>query len=115
MKKSKTQIEFENGRHIVEELGPNLQTVLNFWLFLDNLSEEQSEVVVSRNNKMHHSKRKRVDELTVRSVNKVISESVKRSIPSYGAKLFATYEIIAAQEILDEAGELTFLPMFDGL
>jgi hypothetical protein len=39
MKKSKTQIEFEDTRHSVEELGPNWRTVLNFWLFLDNLSE----------------------------------------------------------------------------
>jgi hypothetical protein len=115
MKKSKTQIEFEKTWLSVEELGPNWQTVLNFWLFLDNLSEDQHEVASFRNNKMRSRKRQRVDKLTHRSVNKVIPESVKRSIPSYGAKLFATYEIIAAQEILDEAGELTFLPMFDGL
>jgi hypothetical protein len=64
---------------------------------------------------MNSGKRRRVDKLTVRSVGKVIPETVKREIPFYGAKLFATYEIIAAQEILDEAGELTFLLMFDGL
>ena len=115
MKKSQTQIEFEKTGHSVEELGPNWQTVLNFWLFLDNLSEDQREVVVFRNDEMHYNKRRRVDKLTHRSVNKVIPESVKRKIPLYAAQLFATYEIIAAQEILDEAGEITFLPMFDGL
>ena len=112
MKKSKTQIEFEK-KHSVEELGPNWKTVLNFWWFLDNLSEEQSGVVESRNNKMQRAKRRIVDELTVRSTKKVISESVRRSILLWGERLFATYEIIATQEILDEAGELTFLLMFD--
>jgi hypothetical protein len=71
MKKSNAQIEFENT-HCVEELGPNWQTVLNFWLFLDNLSEEQSEVAVSRNSEMHFGKRQVVDKLTIRSVDKVI-------------------------------------------
>jgi hypothetical protein len=114
MKKSKTQIEFEE-KHSVEELGPNWKTVLNFWWFLDNLSGEQSIVVASRNNKMRVDKRRKVDKLTIRSVNKVISASVRQSIPIWGAQLFATYEIIATQEILDEAGELTFLLMFDKL
>jgi hypothetical protein len=114
MKKSKTQINFED-QHSVEELGPNWQTVLNFWLFLDNLSEDQHEVAYSRNCKMRNQKRQVVDKLTIKSVSKVIPESVKQTIPLFGAKLFATYEIIATQEILDEAGELTFLPMFDGL
>jgi hypothetical protein len=114
MKKSKTQIEFEE-KYSVEELGPNWQTVLNFWLFLDNLSAEQIIAVGSRNHKMRYAKRRIVDGLTIKSVHKVVSESVKREIPLYAVQLFATYEIIAAQEILDEAGELTFLPMFDGL
>ncbi len=115
MKKSKTQIEFEK-RCSVEELGPNWQTVLNFWLFLDNLTEEQYAIASYRNKKMHYAKRSIVDGLTIKSVGKVISESVRWSIVSlYGASLFATYEIIATQEILDEAGELTFLLMFDGL
>ena len=116
MKKSKTQIQFEE-KYSVEELGPNWQTVLNFWLFLDNLSEEQIGAVESRNGKMRYTKRQIVDGLTIKSVNKVIPESVRRwSIVSlWGASLFATYEIIATQEILDEAGELTFLLMFDKL
>ena len=115
MKKSKTQIEFEK-KYNVEELGPNWQIVLNFWLFLDNLSVEQIIAVGSRNDKMRYAKRQIVDGLTIKSVGKVIPESVRRSIASlYGASLFATYEIIATQEILDEAGELTFLLMFDGL
>jgi hypothetical protein len=114
MKKSKTQIVFEK-RYSVEELGPNWQTVLNFWLFLENLSVEQISAVRSRNDKMRYTKRKIVDKLTIRSTNKVISESVRPSIHLWGASLFATFEIIAAQEILDEAGELTFLLMFDGL
>ena len=114
MKKSKTQIQFEK-KYSVEELGPNWQTVLNFWLFLENLSYEQDNVVDSRNTEMCYDKRVIVDELTYMSANNVILESVRRSIPFYGPRLFATYEIIATQEILDEAGELTFLPMFDGL
>jgi hypothetical protein len=114
MKKSNSQIQFEEN-HSVEELGPNWQTVLNFWLFLDNLSVEQYNVAYSRNCKMRHQKRQVVDKLTLKSVSKVIPESVKQTIPLFREKLFATYEIIATQQILDEAGELTFLPMFDGL
>jgi hypothetical protein len=114
MKKSKAQIHFEK-KHSVEELGPNWQTVLNFWLFLDNLTEEQCNVVESRNVKMQQAKRRIVDNLTIRSANNVISESVRNAIPLWGTRLFATHEIIATQEILDEAGELTFLLMFDKL
>ena len=114
MKKSEAQIHFEN-KHNVEELGPNWQTVLNFWIFLENLTEEQCNVVDSRNDEMRYDKRVTVDELTYRSANNVISESVRQAIPFYGSSLFATYEIIATQEILDEAGELTFLLMFDEL
>jgi hypothetical protein len=114
MKKSRTQIEFEE-KYSVEELGPNWQTVLNFWIFLENLTEEQYAVASYRNEEMRYVKRRIVDELTFRSANNLISESVRLAIPLYGIQLFATYEIIATQEILDEAGELTFLLMFDKL
>lgn len=113
MKKSIVQIEFER-KHSIQDLGPNWKTVLNFWLFFEGLSEEQLDVLGLRNN-MPNSKRQEVDKLTVECVQKVISAEVKNSIPLWSASLFATFEIIAAQEILDEAGELTFLPMFDGL
>lgn len=113
MKKSNAQIKFEK-QHNVQELGPNWKTVLNFWLFLEGLTDEQYAVLRSRN-KMPLEKRVKVDAMTKLSVGKVISQQVKNSLPVGGFFLFATFEIIAAQEILDEAGELTFLPMFDGL
>lgn len=98
----------------VEDLGPNWRTVLNFWLWLESLDKDYVLEHLIQRNQMPYNERDKVDELTMRCFSKVASPGMFIPYIS-GAELFATYEIIAAQQILDEAGKLTFLPMFEGL
>jgi hypothetical protein len=119
MKKSSIQIRFEFNRS-VEGLGPNWQTVLNFWLWLDTLTEEQF-LTVGKRNSTSTMDRKSVDAFTKGLVDTDLRYRLSESINlgclgNYrGPVLFGTIELIGVQEILYCGKDLIFIPMFDGL
>jgi hypothetical protein len=103
-----------------KSFGPNYQTVLNFWLWLDTLTKEQLLTVGNRNSASTMD-RKSVDDFTKKLVDAELQYKLIHSIPmSYngnyrGPALFGTYELIGMQEILYCGKDLNFIPMFDGL
>jgi hypothetical protein len=107
-----------------EFLGPNFEAVLNFWLFLDELSEEQWRVVNERHwafyNENYSEWRKAVN-LAIDASKKVVDENyayeagwaayVVTSINANAADL-ATLELIAMHKILEDHQQpLTFFQM----
>jgi len=98
-------------------LGPNYETVLNFWKWLDTLTSEQKGVMHSRN-RLSVSDRKKVDTIATESAYSVVGrvfagEACKAA--GFGSFGFATYELIGMHLILEKGEKLTFVPMFDGL
>ena len=98
-------------------LGPNYETVLNFWKWLDTLTSEQRNVVGIRN-RLSVSDRNKVDTIATDSAYSVVGgvfagEACKAA--GFGAFGFATYELIGMHIILERGKKLTFVPMFHGL
>ncbi len=122
MKTSKTHQRFANllRNQIALEnpgqfLGPNWKEVLNFWLYLDTLSEEQLDIVDSQyrafdlkdTDSVWCLARNAASEVTSRH----ISNCVYVSTLGQGAPA-ATLELIGSHKILEQGKPLTFVPMF---
>ena len=107
-------------------LGPNYQTVLNFWMFLDSLSEEQWKEVMKRDVDM--------EVYMVEDASETATDSVRKMFPDFfngentHFTLFynsnigapdttwdATCELIAMNSLLEEGKSLTFVPLFSNL
>jgi hypothetical protein len=98
-------------------LGPNYETVLNFWKWLDSLTVDQREIVHSRN-KLSRSDRNQADTIAMMSAYYVIGEEFAKQAclaAGSGPFGFATYELIGMHLLLEQGNKLTFVPMFDGL
>jgi hypothetical protein len=107
-----------------EFLGPNFEAVLNFWLILDDLSEEQLEVVNKRHFvffKENRSEWCKVVDLAIDVSEEVVglgyayeaSWAAEDVTKSNAAACLATRELIAMHKILeDHQKPLTFFPMF---
>jgi hypothetical protein len=106
-----------------EFLGPNFETVLNFWLFLDDLSEEQIEVVNERYDDFYDGNRsewRKARDLAYYASEGVVgwrysyvsgraAEDVTKSEAAY----WATRELIGMHKILeDHQKPLTFFDLF---
>ena len=104
-----------------EFLGPNFEAVLNFWLFLDELSEDQWETVDGLYLDFYDNQfsewNKAADEAW-----KVSAETIGEEFEyhaSYAARdvygnvaCYATRELIGMHLILEQNKPLTFLQMF---
>ena len=106
-----------------EFLGPNFEAVLNFWLILDDLSEEQWRDVKERYRAFHndnHSEWDRITDLAIDASEGVVGEDYAynsgRSV-YYATKTsvarWTTRELIGMYKILeDHQKPLTFFQMF---
>lgn len=99
-----------------EVLGPNYQTVLDFWTFLD------SECVINQMSKvnMRYSEPqaylKLARQRTLREqVLSIYGEEIGRYYLAFNSHTYATYEIILMDQIIANGEEFMFLPMYDGL
>jgi hypothetical protein len=101
--------------HPEEFLGPNWKDVLNFWIYLDTLSEEQLDMVYSQYRAFDLKDTDSVWCLARNAAHEVtsrhISNCVYVSTPGHvgGA---ATIELMGAHKILEQGKPLTFVPMF---
>jgi hypothetical protein len=116
MELSSTHRSFIDRGYSLETLGPNCNTVLNFWLYLDNLTEPQWRIVVARNS-LTCDEHETVGNLLGGVVYTRVWDSILFSIPlNFPIESFyASCELIGMQDILNMGEELTYLPMFDGL
>ncbi len=124
MKISKTHQEFANrvGQAALTNpekyLGPNYRTVLNFWYYIDNLTEERRGVVNSRYWDIPEDARFAALASARKAAIDVVG-GLNRSaayMVSHGfAAPYATYELIAMHNLLEQGKTLTFVPLFDSL
>jgi hypothetical protein len=97
-----------------EFLGENYESVLNFWLILDELSEEQWRVVKKRYEAFYDEKyyewRKAINLAVDTSIEVV---GVDYAYEAGWAAYYATHELIGMHKILEvHQKPLTFFPMF---
>jgi hypothetical protein len=106
-----------------EFLGPNFEAVLNFWLSLDDLSEEQIKVVNERYKAFffeNYSEWNKARDLAYAASKKVVGEDYVYNaswaavdVTNSSAAYWATRELIAMHKILEvHKKPLTFFPMF---
>ena len=104
-----------------EFLGPNFEAVLNFWLILDGLSEEQWRTIESRYDDFFNNQPS--------EWNKVTDEAFKASDETIGelfairatgavwdvygsnAASYATEELLGMNNLFEQNKPLTFFPM----
>ena len=104
-----------------EFLGPNYEEVLNFWMFLDDLSQEQLRVVNERYlafyDKNPSEWRKAID-LAIKASREVVGWDYANeagwaayNVTNSYAVYFVTEELIGMHLILDQEKPLTFFEM----
>jgi hypothetical protein len=104
-----------------ELLGPNYEAVLNFWWYLDAISEEQQDVFVGRYRAINARNRDRYIEVIGATANTITTYADAACncarIDWYGVKRFAaayaTWELICMHTLLEQDKELVFVPLFD--
>jgi hypothetical protein len=97
-------------------LGPNYETVLNFWKYVESLDQETHKMIERRFSstplKLDLINRlcdKVFDRLNVDSQHLFLACSYLEN----KAVARATYELILMDQLLDEGYTMTFLPMFE--
>jgi carbohydrate-binding DOMON domain-containing protein len=103
------ELETQRALEYPEEfLGPNWKDVLNFWWFLDGLSEDQWEIV-----------RQRDWALDADAAYDAAADDAARDAAwdaagyAYGgATGYATLELIGSHRLLEQGKPITFLPLF---
>ena len=100
-----------------EVLGPNYQTVLDFWTFLDSLYDTQR--ILKVNNLYCESERifdrePYLNEQVAIFMGKSNQTNIELSLRRC-SDVGATYEIILMDQIIANGEEFVFLPMYDGL
>jgi hypothetical protein len=106
-----------------EFLGPNYKEVLNFWLILDDLSQEQWRVVKKRSEAFfweNLSEWDKARDLAIESAKEVVGEDYVYHargaawiVAKSGAADWATSELIGMHKILENHQQpLTFFQMF---
>ena len=105
-------------------LGPNWETILNFWTYIDSLSVEQwktvggrysaslncdKENIITRYCK-NHSPCQDIQYCTWYLPNKLGT-----GIYSKWAAIFVSYELFAMHDLLNDGHELYFIPLFSDL
>ena len=129
MKISKSQKLFieRNGENYPTKMGPNWRTILNFWLFVDTLTESQIEIVGERNCEINVDDFRSQRELIAEMSGKTIRDpycvwSCARECSFHWrndnftqAVEWATDELISHHLLLEQGKELIYVPLFDDL
>ena len=106
-----------------EFLGPNYKEVLNFWLILDDLPEEQLEIIEGRYEDFYNKHNYEWYKLAIeieKACNETIGYKFTVEVTFVAAFYYdtsitfhATLELIGMHKILENHQQpLTFLPMF---
>ena len=98
-------------------LGPNYETVLNFWKWIDSLSVEQWDVVADRYRNLDPAAwyaARSAAWYAARDAAWYAAGNAAGYAAGYAA-WYATYELIGMHILLEQGKKLTFVPLFDGL
>ena len=106
-------------------LGPNYETVLNFWKWIDSLSVEQWKVVADHYHNLDPAARSAAWDAAwsaawdaagtaARAAAGTAAGDAARDAAGYAAG-YATYELMGMHLLLEQGKKLIFVPMFDSL
>jgi hypothetical protein len=106
-------------------LGPNTETVLNFWKWMDSLNEDQWKIVTDRYSNLDVAARNAAGYAAgyaawnaAGDAARDAAREVSRDVAGYAARnaaRIATLELMGMHIILEQGKKLTFVPMFDGI
>jgi hypothetical protein len=99
-------------------LGPNYQDVLNFWIYLDNLSDEEKKEMGQRYRDLNDNVRWSAIDAARDAADEVVGWEFRYAawnvaLNVTGRWVFsrATVELIAHHKLLEQNKTLTFLPL----
>jgi hypothetical protein len=106
-----------------KELGPNYETVLNFWLFLETLSADQVSIIAERYKESERVHGFNMDHIC-KQVEKVILDEKELWFRIFDhiyftginfkiAITWATHELIAMHEFIANGEHIHIIPLFD--
>ncbi len=103
-----------------EFLGPNWKDVLNFWLYLDTLSDEQLDIAEDRYDEAPLDDLDIVDNAAWETLNacsagvRISSYAIASSINCYSTAgdYYTTLELIGAHKILEQGKPLVLVPLW---
>jgi len=106
-------------------LGPNYETVINFWWFMDGLTENQWKEVARRYDALDGAAWSAA-RAAARSAARSVAGSAAWSAAWYAAGIAArnaawnaardaTYELMGMHTLLDDGKDLLFVPLFNDL
>ena len=102
-------------------LGPNWETVLHFWKWIDTLSSQQWNEVSLRFSNLDHNTQYLSWRASLEATDKVIGDdnrvcAFRATHKHYSAAAsYATFELISMHLLFEESKTLAFVPLFDGL
>jgi hypothetical protein len=106
------------------ELGPNYETVLNFWLFLDSLTSEQEETIIAKYAEFDRNNcNAGYAERIVKQAGKVVLDEqrlwfrVNNKIFAIDSWLslaitWATHELVCMHELIGNGEQMVIIPLF---
>lgn len=124
----RTLIEKSRGKDIVDILGPNYETVLNFWHYVETISKEEFGAIEAsyiENTDIFYNDEVSHRNLLTNFVNSISSipehdiwntsfvyESRGTPFSAICAISWATHELIAMHELFNRGYKLLYVPMF---
>lgn len=121
-------IDENEGRDVVDILGPNYETVLNFWHYVETISEEEFGAIeasyVENTDILYNGEVSHKSVLTnfVNSISSISECDIwstsfvfrSRGTPfcAICAISWATHELIAMHELFNQGYKLLYVPMF---
>jgi hypothetical protein len=102
-------------------LGPNYETVLNFWWFMDSLTETQWKEVDRRYNSLDYAAwyaaRDAASSAAWYAAGYAASSAAwyAAGYAAGSAAWYATYELIGMHTLLNDGRDLLFIPLFNDL
>ena len=88
-------------------LGPNWKDVLNFWIYLDTLSDEEHEIVTNRYLDLEEDARNKAYQAAVSTIGNEYA-FVAWDVPFTIGSSYATLDLISSHKL----ESLKFLPLF---
>jgi hypothetical protein len=95
-------------------LGPNYQDVLNFWIYLDTLSEQEREEIAERYYALDDNVRDCAIDDARDAAGKVVGENFRNAawfVTGWGVFGYATWELIGIQKLEEQSKPPTILPL----
>lgn len=106
-----------------QQLGPNYQTVLNFWKFAESLTDEQKEIIKKNHDGNWRKYNKKISlEDTAYAVTKLSWAEIVDAFDPYSindtfafAAAWATFEIIGMHILVEKGYQFHYLKKFEAV